>query len=70
MTEDNDAFLWLGGLVWIGVLVTSIALLVLAAWGLYATAVALSRGEAWAQWVAGVLFLAAFVLVFREINKR
>ena len=70
MAEDNndEIFLWLGRLVWIGIILAFIAVVSLAAWGLCATAAALTHGEAWAQWVAGVLFLVAFVIMLREIK--
>ena len=63
--EENGC-LWLGRLVWVGIILAAIAIVSLAAWGLCATA--LSRGEAWAQWPAGVLFLVAFAIMLREIK--
>lgn len=58
-----------GRLLWFCMFLSAIAFVVLAIYGLCATAVALDRAEPWAEWVAGILFFVAFVLIFREINK-
>lgn len=70
MTENNSdkVFLWLGRLVWLGIILAFIAIACLALCGLCATAAAVARGETWAQWVAGILFLAACVIMLREIK--
>jgi len=66
--EDNE-FLWLGKLLWIGMLLAAIAVIVLALWGIAITVVALDRGEAWAEWLSAGVFVVAFLLVFRELNR-
>ena len=65
--EDNE-FLWLGRLLWIGILLSGLSALVLALWGVGITVVALDRGEAWAEWLTAGVFVAAFLLVFRELR--
>ena len=72
MTKDNrdEIFLWLGRLVWVWIILMFIAVVVLALWGLCTTAVALSQGETWAQWVAGILFLVTCAIILREIQER
>lgn len=72
MNEDNgdEIFFWLNWLVWIGIILAFIAIACLVAWGLCATAAALDHGETWAQWVAGILFLVACVIMLREIREK
>jgi len=60
----------LGRLLWLCMILAAISLVVFAVWGLCATAAALDRGESWAEWVSGILFLIAFLLIVREINRQ
>lgn len=72
MNEDNsdEIFFWLNRLVWIGIILAFIAVACLAACGLCITAAALGHSETWAQWVAGILFLAACVIMLREVKEQ
>lgn len=57
---------FLGRLVWLCMILAAIALVVLAIWGIIVTAAAVDRGETWAQVVAAMLFLVAFLLILRD----
>jgi len=55
--------------LWVCMVLSAIALVLLAVYGLCATAAALDRNEAWAEWVAAVFFLIAFLLVYQEMKR-
>ena len=60
---------FLARVLWVCMILAAVAFVALAAYGLCATAAALGRNEAWAEWVACILFLVAFMLMLCEMNK-
>lgn len=55
--------------LWVYVTLAAIALVILAIYGLCATAAAFDRGEAWAEWAAAIFFLVAFLLIYQATRR-